>query len=179
MMNVFESRLASYSMALLCCLLLMMAYYFEYFQGMEPCPLCIFQRIGVFLVGLFFFLKALHHPVLTSRWNLFYSIMGLISTAVGGIFAARHTYIKSLPADQVPACGPDLEYLREMLPPFEVISAVLAGDGECAKDTWSLLGLSMPAWVLIFFIGIGIFMLWNIFAHFRPEKSLVIGKVNR
>jgi len=147
-----------------------MAYYFES-QGMDPCPLCIFQRIGVVLVGIWFLIRAIHNPATTSRWWFTYSVIGLISTILGSIPAIRHVYIKSLPEDQIPACGPSLEYLVDMLPTSEVISAVLAGDGECAKDNWTMLGLSMPAWVLLFFIGIAILMIINIYQHMRAKKA--------
>lgn len=165
--RIFESRKINALAFVACCLLLAAAYYFEYVEGMEPCPLCIFQRIGVFLIAIVFLLRAIHHPLLSSRWNLSYAILGLVSSILASIFAGKHVYIKSLPADQVPECGPALDYLLDVLPISQVISAVLSGDGECAKDNWTMLGISMPGWVLMFFIAVGIYMIANIYYHFH------------
>ncbi|MEY8262985.1 MAG: disulfide bond formation protein B, partial [Bermanella sp.] len=74
--------------------------------------------------------------------------------ALLGVFVAgRHVWIQSLPADQVPTCGPSLEYMVETLPWAEVLSVMLRGNGNCADAQWSLLGLSMPMWVLLCFAG--------------------------
>jgi len=101
-----------------------------------------------------------------------YSVLGLISAILGGIVSARHVYIKNLPDGEVPACGPALDDLVDMLPINEVISAVLAGDGECAKGSWEMFGISMPGWVLIFFTGVVILMLWNIYRHLKPSRRI-------
>ena len=169
---MFETRGFNLFMAFVCYQLLVTAYYFQYVQGMEPCPLCIFQRIGVLAVGIVFLIRGLHNPLAGSRWRPTYSILGLISTLLGGIVAGRHVYIKNLPEGEIPACGPALEYLVDMLPVNEVISAVLAGDGECAKSTWDLLGISMPGWVLIFFVSVACLMVFNLYRHFRPSRSV-------
>ncbi|MCW8879037.1 MAG: disulfide bond formation protein B [Kangiellaceae bacterium] len=169
---MFESRGFNLFMAFVCYQLLVTAYYFQYVQGMDPCPLCIFQRIGVLAVGIVFLIRGLHNPLAGSRWRPTYSILGLISTILGGIVSGRHIYLQSLPEGEVPACGPALDYLVDMLPVSEVISTVLAGDGECAKVSWNLLGISMPGWVMIFFVCVGGLMIWSIVNHFKPNKNI-------
>ena len=159
-------------MAFVCYQLLVTAYYFQYVEGMEPCPLCIFQRIGVLFVGIWFLLRGVHKPLAGSSWNLFYSILGLISAILGGIVSARHLYIQGLPAGEIPACGPALDFLVDMLPVSEVISTVLAGDGECAKSDWILFGISMPGWVLIFFVAVSLLMVSNIYRHLMPRRRI-------
>jgi disulfide bond formation protein DsbB len=42
-----------------------------------------------------------------------------------------------------------------------VLSKVFTGSGECAEIVWQFLGLSMPAWVLVWMIGFGIGGVWN------------------
>ncbi|MGX5175465.1 disulfide bond formation protein B [Aliikangiella sp. IMCC44653] len=169
---MFETRGFNLFMAFVCYQLLVTAYYFQYVEGMDPCPLCIFQRIGVLMVGVWFLIKGLHQPKLGSGWNLFYGIMGLLSAICGGIVSAKHVYLQSLPEGEVPACGPALDYLVDMLPISEVISTVLAGDGECAKVSWSLLGLSMPAWVLVFFVAVAGLMSLSIWRYLKPQRRL-------
>lgn len=169
---MLQSRGFNLFMAFVCYQLLITAYYFQYVENMLPCPLCIFQRIGVLFVGIWFLLRGLHNPRLSSVWSLIYPLLGLISAILGGSVSARHLYIQSLPEDQVPACGPALDYLVEVLPVSEVISTVLAGDGECAKVAWSLFGLSMPGWVLLFFIGVSGLMIACIYRYKKPSRRL-------
>lgn len=159
-------------MAFVCHQLLIAAFYFQYVEGMDPCPLCIFQRIAVLAVGIWFLLNGLHNPLRGSRWNVVYDFGGLFSGLVGGAISARHAYLQSLPADEVPACGPSLDYLVDMLPIMEVLDVVFKGSGSCAEVSWKLMGLSMPMWLMLFFVGCcGIFV-WRLKLHFRPSRNL-------
>ena len=130
------------------------ALYLQHFKGYEPCPMCIFQRVAMAVSGVFFLLGALHGPKGGARW-IYASLAGL--GAIGGaVIAARHVWLQNLPADQVPACGPTLDYLlQEMgLPVLEVVQMILKGDGNCAKIDAQWLGLSLPMWTMIAFIGL-------------------------
>lgn len=137
----------------ICAVLLSFAYYLQFHEGLDPCPLCIFQRIGVILLGFVFLIAALHHPQQTGA--RVYAVLIAASALAGAGIAARHVWLQHLPPDQVPACGPDLGYMLEVLPIGEVIKRVFTASGECAKIVWSFLGLSMPAWVLIWFLALG------------------------
>ena len=130
----------------------LMAYalYSQYVVGLEACPLCIFQRVGMILLGLVFLAAALHAP--RAFGARVYAVLGLAAALGGGSVSARHVYLQSLPADRVPACGPGLDYMLEVFPLFEAVRLVFQGSGECATVNWSFLGLSMPAWVLIWFV---------------------------
>jgi disulfide bond formation protein DsbB len=142
----------------LCAGLIAYALYVQYVLHIEPCPLCIFQRIAVIAIGLVFLAAALHDPGKLGA-RVYGVLMGLAALAGGGV-AARHIYIQHLPADQVPACGAPLEQLLEVLPMRQVIEKVLRGDGECAKVDWTFIGLSMPEWVLIVLLVLGTAGLW-------------------
>lgn len=133
--------------ALLCALLLAYAYYLQYGQHLEPCPLCIFQRIAVFGLGAIFLVAAIHNPGRVGA--RVYAVFMLLIAAAGIGVAARHIYIQSLPPGAVPSCGATLDYMLEVFPLMDVIRKVLTGSGECATINWSFLGLSMPWWVLI------------------------------
>jgi protein dithiol:quinone oxidoreductase len=170
--SMFSTRGFNLFMAFVCYQLLVTAYYFQYVENMDPCPLCIFQRIGVLFVGIFFLLRGIHNPLMASRSGLIYSILGLISCILGGIVSSRHLYLQNLPEGEVPACGPSLDYLVDMLPVNEVITAVLAGDGECAKISWDFWGISMPGWVLLFFVSVAAVMLHNIYRYYRPSRRI-------
>lgn len=123
-------------------------FYAERVLGLEPCPLCMFQRVGVAILGAVFLLAALHHPKGRGGARA-YAVLLLLASLIPGYVAGRHLYIQSLPAGSVPSCGATLEYMLEVFPLVDVIRRVLNGGGECAVIDWSFLGLSMPAWVLI------------------------------
>ncbi|MDP9142260.1 MAG: disulfide bond formation protein B, partial [Pseudomonadota bacterium] len=88
-----------------------------------------------------------------------YALLAVLTSAAGAGIAGRHVWLQSLPADQVPACGPTLDYLLEFLPVSEVVSMVLYGDGNCAKIDAAWLGISLPGWTFIAFVGLGIYAL--------------------
>jgi disulfide bond formation protein DsbB len=133
----------------------LMAYalFAQYVQGYEACPLCIFQRVALMALGLVMLVAALHAPV--GGFARVYSLLGVVAAATGIGIAARHLYLQSLPPDAVPACGPGLEYMLDAFPLFETVRLVFTGSGECAEVNWSFLGLSMPGWVLIWFVILG------------------------
>jgi disulfide bond formation protein DsbB len=141
-----------------CAALLAYAYYAQFFMHLEPCPLCIFQRIGVFALGVVFLIAALHDPAPLGR-RVYAVLLSLAALATIGI-ALRHLYIQSLPPDAVPACGASLDFMLKVFSLSEVLVKVLTGSGECAKVTWQFLGLAMPAWVLISAAALGGFGLW-------------------
>lgn len=131
-----------------CGLMLGYALFAEKVLHFEPCPLCMFQRVGVAALGLIFLLAAIHHPVSILGARVYAGLIALVA-AFPVYVAGRHVYIQSLPEGSVPACGATLDFMMETFPLLTVVRKVLTGGGECAKIDWSLLGLSMPAWVLI------------------------------
>jgi disulfide bond formation protein DsbB len=147
-------RLINAAGACACLVLLAYALYAQYALHLEPCPLCIFQRITVFALGLVFLVAAVHHP---RRWGayVYMALIALAALATIGV-AGRHWYVQSQPPGSIPACGAPLDTLLQMFPVTEVIRKVLHGGGECAEINWALLGLSMPVWVLICAVVLGI-----------------------
>jgi disulfide bond formation protein DsbB len=143
---------------LACACLLAYAYYAQYVMHLEPCPLCIFQRIGIFGLGVMFLIATLHEPAAFGR-RVYAGLLSLAALATIGI-ASRHLYIQSLPPDAVPACGASLDFMLKVFSLSEVLVKVLTGSGECAKVTWEFLGLAMPAWVLISAMVLGAWGLW-------------------
>jgi disulfide bond formation protein DsbB len=115
----------------------------------EPCPMCIFQRIAFLFCALFFAIGAIHGPRAAGRWV--YVALVTLCALVGAGIAGRQTWLQSLPADQVPECGPTLDYLLKMLPVTQVVTLVLKGDGSCAKIDAVFLGITLPGWTLIVF----------------------------
>ena len=138
----------------ICAALMGYALYAQHVLALEPCPLCIFQRVAVIVVGVIFLAAAIHNPgTKGSRWYL-----GLLWLAVlgGALIAGRHIWIQAQPPGSVAACGASLDYLLEIMPVTDVITKVLTGSGECGKIDWRFLGLTMPWWVLISLAGLGV-----------------------
>jgi disulfide bond formation protein DsbB len=139
----------------------MMAYalYAEHQLLLAPCPLCVFQRVAVIALGIVFLLAALHRPGRTGS-AVYAGLIGIVAATGAGI-AGRHVWLQHLPAEQVPACGPGLDYILDSFPLREALGKVFTGSGECATVDWNFLGLSMPAWVLISVTILGLGGIWN------------------
>ena len=116
---------------------------------LEPCPLCLMQRIWFIVVGIIGCAGLAHG----SR-RAVYPCLAIVAALVGGGFSVRQLWLQSLPADQVPACGPGLEYMLEVFPLSEVLISMTSGTGDCAEVLWTMLGLSIPAWALVGFTGL-------------------------
>jgi len=129
------------------------ALFAQYVLHLEACPLCIFQRVAFIAAGAVFLVAGLHNPAgLVAR---VYAVLGVAAAGAGAGIAGWHVYIQNLPADQVPSCGPGLDYMFDAFPVFEAIKMVFTGSGECAEINWSFLGLSMPGWALVWFVLLG------------------------
>ena len=135
------------------------ALYAQHVLLLDPCPLCIFQRIATILTGLVFLAAALHGP--GGFGSRIYAALLVVTAGFGVGVATWHVYLQSLPAGEVPSCGPGFEYIMDNFALFEALSMVFQGSGECAEVAWRLLGLSMPAWVIIGLGGLLVAGLWN------------------
>jgi len=148
-----ERRLINFAGFAACAALLGYALYAQYHLVLEPCPLCIFQRIGFLLLGLGFLAAALHHP--RGRGRYVYVVLIALAALATATVAARHVYVQSLPPGTLPSCGAPLGVLLKYMPVTEVVRKVLTGSGECGTVNWRFLGLAMPAWVLIWALFLG------------------------
>ena len=120
----------------------------EHAFDMPPCPLCLMQRIWFFLAAVTAYAGIAHNP----RWGI-YPLLTFICCGIGGGFAIRQLWLQSLPADQVPACGPGLDYMFEVFPLSDVLIAMTQGTGDCAEPD-IVAGLPLPVWALAGFVGI-------------------------
>lgn len=146
-----------------CAALLAFALYSQFALGLLPCPLCIFQRVAFAALGLVFLAAALHAPKRAGGRRA-WGVLALVAAGIGAAIAARHVWLQNLPADQVPACGPGLDWMVQTMPVAGVLREVFTGSGECANVDWSFLGLSMPAWSLAWYLLLGA---WAAYAAFR------------
>lgn len=150
-----------------CAGLLAYALYLQHVDFLDPCPLCIFQRLAFIWMGAFALLATLHNPGRTGK--RIYAVLVFLGAAVGAAIAGRHIWLQNLPADLVPDCGPGLSYMLDTFPLLDTLKRVLTGSGSCANVDWSFLGLSMPWWTLIWYVGLGLLTLWFVL---REPKQL-------
>ena len=148
---------------LLCVALMATALYFEYVMELEPCPLCMFQRVFVLGAGMVLLIGALHGP--RSWGQRVYGVLLALIAGAGAAVAARHVWLQNLPPDQIPQCGRGLDYMLENYPLSKTLTTILKGSGDCAEVVWTFLGLSIPGWTLIMFCGLALFGIYFVLAR--------------
>jgi disulfide bond formation protein DsbB len=160
-MNLPNKRLLNFAGFFLCAGMMSFALYAQYVLLLDPCPLCVFQRIATILLGIVFLAAALHNPARTGA-RIYGVLVGLVAAFGVGV-ATWHVRLQNLPADEVPSCGPGFEYIMGNFALFDALGMIFKGSGECADVVWRLLGLSMPSWVIIGLGGLGIAGIYNNF----------------
>lgn len=150
-----------------CAALIGYAIYTQLYQGLEPCPLCIFQRLAYAALGLVFLAGGLHAPR-GAGGRKAYGVLVALASLVGIGIAGRHVWLQLQPAGTAPSCGPPLSFLQETLGPLELVRKVLTGTGDCGTVDWTLLGISMPGWSLIGFV---LLAGWGLLAAFQRRKG--------
>lgn len=148
---LFSPRIWFLFVALSCAGMLGYGYYVQHVLFIDPCPLCILQRIAFMWIGAVGLVAAIHNPAQTGRWV--YAVALFVGSITGIVIAGRHVWLQSLPPELVPGCGMGLNYMLETMPIDSVLREVFYGSGECAEVDWTLLGLSMPNWALLWYIG--------------------------
>jgi len=166
-LNYFPSRRSAYAFGFAACAALMAyAFYLQYVLLVEPCPMCWFQRVAVVAVALVFLVAAIANPGRSGARVVAW--LTLLTGGSGIALAARHLWIQSLPADQLPSCGMGITYMLESLPFLDVFARALKGSVECNKIDL-VLGLPIPAWTLLFFVGAVIAAL--LLVNHRAQKA--------
>ncbi len=156
-------------------LLLAVAYfYFQRQLGLDPCPLCMFQRAALVGVAFFCLIGLLTRPKkvgakLVAFGATIFSLLGLL-------VAGRQVWLQHLPEDRVPECGPGLDFMLDAFPLSQVITQVFQGSGECAEVQWTWLSFSMPEWMLFIFLVMSIICLRILFSRERNYFSGALGR---
>ena len=126
--------------------------------NLEPCPLCVSQRIVFIVIGFLFLIFSFLKPNRLIKFIYISSL--LITNIIGIIFAIRHIMIQNkwiiVPAE----CGIDLNYMFENFPLTEAFSLLFKGTGDCSEIDWLFLGFTLPQLALIAYIMFGIMTLY-------------------
>ncbi len=147
-------RILNLAQVFSCIVLMIIAIvYFENILKLEPCYLCMTQRVFVVVIGIICALAAVHNP--RQLGQRVYAALSIIVVIMGIYFSGKQLWLQSLPEDKVPSCGVPVDYLFDYFSVTEAIRMLLRGDGNCAEVQWQFVGISMPGWVMICFIGFG------------------------
>ena len=136
--------------SVICAGLIAYALYVQFVQRLLPCPFCIFQRVAFAALGIVFLIGAVHAPKQPVGRRV-YGVLAFICAAIGAGIAARHVWVQQFPPE-IPSCGAGMDFMLQSMPLFGVIRKVLTASGDCSNIDWTFLGLSMPAWCLLFFV---------------------------
>jgi protein dithiol:quinone oxidoreductase len=149
MSTLLRPRLIYLAIFLACVGLMGFGLYLQHVERLEPCPLCIFQRYAFMVTGVIALIAAIHGPRKIGAWV--YSTLLVLSSGTGAVIAGRQSWLQHNPPN-ILECGPDLAYMLDSLPLAQVLPKVFKGEGDCAKVTWTFLGLSIPEWALAWFV---------------------------
>ena len=133
-------------------MMLIAVFYFQETLHLLPCPLCVSQRIFAIGTGVMAFIAFLHNPK-SSKGQKIYALLTALFAFGGSTISGRQVWLQSLPADQIPSCGPTLDWMiTANFPLQEILASMFFGEGSCAEIKWQFLGLSIPGWTLVAFI---------------------------
>ena len=166
MAKLLEIRNLYLAIALMCAALLGYALFAQYVQHYEPCILCMVQRIFMCALGLTCFAAVIHNPK-SWGWRV-YGFIAATWATLGAYIAGRHVWLQSLPPEQLEGCAPSFEYILQNYSALKLLRQFFIRDQDCGKIDWTFLGISMPAWVLVWFIAMGLLVLWRCLSH-KPK----------
>jgi len=156
MLNKFLAGRTGYLVGFLTCFgLVALALWIQTQYHLEPCPLCISQRIVFMAMGVLFLIAAI-----VRRFPAVFAALQVLTALGGAGVAVRHWWIQAHRENMVADCGVGFDYMFENFPLKKALTLVFRGTGDCAAIDWTLLGLTIPQLALISFIGLGIYAVY-------------------
>jgi len=151
--SLVPPRMLYLGVAIVCAALIGFGIFLQEFDHLEPCPLCILQRYAFVVVGAAALLAAMLPRVL----GRIAAALGILIAICGAGVGAWHVWLQLHPP-AVSSCGPSLEYLVTNLPLGRALPRIFQGYGDCTAIDWSFLGLTIPAWSLIWLLTLALFL---------------------
>lgn len=157
-----NSRVFFAAVFAVCAGLIAFGLYLQHSAGLEPCPLCILQRVifvGIGAVALAAAVLGTRRPATRIATGLAVTLLALTGVGVAG----RQSWLQHFPPP-VQECGADFYFLVDTTPLGQLLPALFSGTGDCAKRGWLFLNLSIAEWALLFFAAIAVLALWRTFS---------------
>lgn len=160
--SLYKTRWPYVLIIVACVGLLAFAYYAQFVLELSPCPMCMLQRFGFMIMAVAALGLALHHPQDWKRW--LYGVPFLGGAIWGIVTATQHVRLQNAPSDPMGGCGADWPTMMAFdFSWSEILTEAFTASGDCAQVSWTFLGLSMPAWTLIWYVGLTLFILPALF----------------
>ena len=125
---------------------------------LNPCPLCISQRIVFMCLGLLFLISAFIKP--DTLYRKIFTLLQLLTAIGGACVAIRHWWLQAHRESMVADCGVGFDYMFDNFPLKKALTLVFRGTGDCATIDWTFLSLTIPQMSLIAFIAFGVYALY-------------------
>lgn len=148
-------------------LLLLTGFYFQWVEGIMPCPLCMLQRFVFAWLIILFFMGILLHAKRRSRMVI--NVLASLASLSGVFLAGRQTWLQHFPSANGSECGVSLQYMLNALPMNEVVQKIFQGSAECTQRGMEFLYLNMAEWALIWFILFLLVSLCLLFEEFKAK----------
>lgn len=171
-MKNISPRLIYLGIAAFCTASVAFALYMQYYEFVLPCPLCIFQRIGIIVCGLLATAAALFP--LSHQPRFWPGVIGLAAIIGAGV-SIRHIQIQqSLATDHPQSCDAGLDFMLQTQSLPSVITSVLAGHGDCTIIDWKFSFLTLPMMALAGFVFIFLWVIMIAYSQTYTERSRTI-----
>ncbi len=145
---------------ILIAILLGSAYYLQIYENVNPCPLCLLQRMCMGALGVVFIIGAGFN--LKKCGNLILGFLGVVASVSGLLFAGRQVWLQLAPPSGSGDCSANLSYLFNSLSIKDALMQVWQGGMECSQTGGQFLHLSLAAWSLIAFAFLYLLVLLQI-----------------
>ncbi|TEW55023.1 disulfide bond formation protein DsbB [Psychromonas sp. RZ22] len=145
------------------------ALYFQHVMKLEPCVMCVYERItmlAIFAAGLI---------GASAPNNIFVRLLAFAVWAIGAIWglllAVEHTNYQMNPS---PFATCDFyPNFPEWLPLHELVPWLFNPTGDCSDIVWTFLGYSMPQWLIVSFAIYTLLFLIIAVTAMLPSKTVV------
>ena len=158
-MKLFNTRCMYFYAFLAVVAMMALAIYLQFWKGIAPCPLCVLQRVTLAFLGIFLLIGAIFN--FKKIGNIVIGSFAFFISLVGVFLSGRQVWLQHLPPNKAADCGTSLQYMLQVLPLDQVLKKILQGTADCAQLEWSMFGLSLAEWSLIWFVVFGLFALWQ------------------
>ncbi|MDD2932423.1 MAG: disulfide bond formation protein B [Methylotenera sp.] len=156
MLNKLLTGRTGYFIGFIACFgLVGLALWIQTRYNLEPCPLCISQRIVFMALGVLFLAAAIFNQA-----PKFFAALQVVVALGGAGVAIRHWWIQAHRESMIADCGVGFDYMFENFPLEKALKLVFKGTGDCAAIDWTFLGLTIPQLALIAFVSLGVYAVY-------------------
>ncbi|MGB0937962.1 MAG: disulfide bond formation protein DsbB [Colwellia sp.] len=145
------------------------ALFFQYGMGLEPCIMCVYQRVALAGIGMAGLIGYFACKFLLARLIVY--IFWGIGAFWGLLIAIEHV--------EMQASSGSLFFTCEFIPNFpswaplhEWLPFLFEATGDCGEISWSFLGYSMPQWMIVVYAGFSIALVTVLVYSFFKERKI-------